>query len=196
MPSTELQNLVRKLSQKYLAKESRAQVRNSFQKAFQKKKNEMIAEFLNHPVSLEIKGGVSAKNISGTLGGITNLFSFIGFDSTDNPIDSVVQVLQTTTFEQTSYRANKINYKVNLPSKDQIFDATPLPYIPGRSWAKGIETGISGLGFYLKKRSNVSRSGFGIQSKYQTRKGVKFRNIKYISSLLKKYEIEFKNLQI
>ena len=46
MPSTELQNLVRKLSQKNLAKESRAQVRNSFQKAFQKKKNEMIAEFL------------------------------------------------------------------------------------------------------------------------------------------------------
>ena len=36
MPSTELQNLVRKLSQKNLAKESRAQVRNSFQKAFQK----------------------------------------------------------------------------------------------------------------------------------------------------------------
>ena len=196
MPSTELQNLVRKLSQKNLAKESRAQVRNSFQKAFQKKKNEMIAEFLNHPVSLEIKGGVSAKNISGTLGGITNLFSFIGFDSTDNPIDSGVQVLQTTTFEQTSYRANKINYKVNLPSKDQIFDATPLPYIPGRSWAKGIETGISGLGFYLKKRSSASRSGFGIQSKYQARKGVKFKNIKYISFLLKKYETEFKNLQV
>ena len=42
MPSTELQNLVRKLSQKNLAKESRAQVRNSFQKAFQKKDRKSV----------------------------------------------------------------------------------------------------------------------------------------------------------
>ena len=138
----------------------------------------------------------SASNISGTLQGITNLFSFIGFDSEADPIDPVVKILQTTTFEQTSYRSNIINYRVNLPTKDQIFDATPLPYIPGRSWAKGIETGISGLGFYLKRKSKASRSSFGIQSEYQVRKGVKFRNTKYISSLLKKYEIEFKNLQV
>ena len=96
----------------------------------------------------------------------------------------------------TSFSKNKINYIVELPTKEQIFEVTPLPYASGRSWAKGIESGISGLGYYLKKRSNVSRSGFGIQSKNQVRKGVKFRNTKYISSLLKKYEKEFQNLQI
>ena len=39
----------------------------------------MIAKFLNHPVTIEIKGGIDASNISGTLSGITNLYSFIGF---------------------------------------------------------------------------------------------------------------------
>ena len=192
MSSIELQNIVNQNS----AKESRTQVRNLFQKAFQKKKNEMIAEFLNHPVSLELKGGISASNISKTLGGVTNLFSFIGFDSEDNPIDPIIEILEKITFEMTSFRGNKINYVVDLPTREQIFAITPLPYVNGRSWAKGIETGISGLGFYLKRKSKASRSSFGIQSEYQVRKGVKFRNTKYISSLLKKYEIEFKNLQV
>ena len=53
------------------------QTRKIVKSSFQKKKNEMIADFLNHPVSLEIKGGAEAENISGTLNGITNLFSFL-----------------------------------------------------------------------------------------------------------------------
>mgnify|MGYP003133429180 CR=1 FL=1 len=192
MSSIELQQIINQNS----AKESRTQVRNLFQKAFQKKKNQMIAEFLNHPISLELKGGISANNISGTLGGVTNLFSFIGFDSGYDPIDPIVEILETTIFQMTSFSGNKINYIVELPVKEEIFANTPLPYISGRSWAKGIETGISGLGYYLKKSSNVSRSGLGIQSKNLVRKGVKFRNTKYISSFLKKYEKEFKNLQL
>ena len=192
MSSIELQNIIKQ----NLAKESRTQVRNLFQKSFQKKKNQMIAEFLNHPVTIELKGGTSANNVSGTLGGITNLFSFIGFDSGYDPIDPIVEILQKTTFQSTSFTANKINYIVELPIKDEIFAITPLPYVSGRSWAKGIETGISGLGYYLKKSSSTSSSGLGIQSKNLVRKGVKFKNIKYISSLLNKYEREFKNLQI
>ena len=192
MSSIELQNIIKQ----NLAKESRTQVRNSFQKAFQKKKNQMIAEFLNHPVTAELKGGISSTNISGTLGGVTNLFSFIGFDSGYDPIDPIVEILEKTIFQMTSFSGNKINYTIELPIKEEIFANTPLPYFSGRSWAKGIETGISGLGYYLKKSSTVSRSGLGIQSKNQVRKGVKFRNTKYISSLLKKYEKEFKNLQI
>ena len=68
----------------------------------------MIAEFLNHPISLELKGGISANNISGTLGGVTNLFSFIGFDSGDDPIDPIVEILQKTIFQMTSFSKNKI----------------------------------------------------------------------------------------
>jgi hypothetical protein len=193
MASIELQQIL----SKNLASESRLQVRKLFQKSFQKKKNEMIAEFLNHPVTQEIKGGVSANNLSGTLGNVTNLFSFIGFESGDDPIDPILEILEQTTFDFMSSSGNKINYRVNLPLKEQIFSVTPFPYSSGRSWVKGIETGISGLGFYLKVRRDSSRSGLGIQTPKRVRKkGVKFRNTKYISSLLKKYEIEFKNLQL
>ena len=58
---------------------ARVQVQKQGKAAFQKIKNRMIAEFLNHPVTVELKQGIDASNISGTLGGVTNLFSFIGF---------------------------------------------------------------------------------------------------------------------
>ena len=44
----------------------------------------MIKEFLQLPVTQELMQGPNAPNISGTLGGVTNLFAFIGFDK-DNP---------------------------------------------------------------------------------------------------------------
>ena len=52
---------------------------------FQKIKRETIQEFDEHVVTREIEGGVNAENISRTLGGRGNLFSFIGFDANANP---------------------------------------------------------------------------------------------------------------
>ena len=181
-----------------LAAESRLEVKKVYQRAFQKKKNEMIAEFLNHPVTIEIKEGVSAKNISGTLGGGSgNLFSFIGFDSSYDPIRPIIQTLERTTLDYVNASQRRINYRVNLPTAKEIFQVTPMPWASGRSWAKGIETGISGLGYYLTKSADSSRSGLGVQSPRKVRKaGSKFKNIQYISALIKKYEREFQNLQI
>jgi len=71
-----------------------------------------------------------------------------------------------------------------------------MPWAKGRSWAKGIETGISGLGFYLLKSSENSRSGLGIQSPRKVRKRTRFKNVKYISDLIKRYGKEFLNLQV
>ena len=71
-----------------------------------------------------------------------------------------------------------------------------MPWATGRSWAKGIETGISGLGYYLLKNTDSSRSGLGIQWPRKVRKKSKFKNTQYISALIKKYEKEFKNLQL
>ena len=182
---------------KNLAPQARPEIRKLFQKAFQKKKNEMIAEFLNHPVTIEIKGGVNATNISGTLGGGSgNLFSFIGFDSGDDPIKPILRMLEQTSFDYVNTSAKRMNYRINLPSAKEIFAVTPMPWATGRSWAKGIETGISGLGFYLRKKTSTSRSGLGIQSPRKVRKKSKFKNIKYISDLIKRYEKEFSNLQI
>jgi hypothetical protein len=183
---------------KNLALESRPQVRKVFQAAFQKKKNAMIAEFLNHPVTIEIKGGIGAKNISGTLGGGSgNLFSFIGFEAGDDPIEPILRILESTTFDYVNASKKRINYRINIPTPKDIFDVTPMPWAAGRSWAKGIETGISGLGFYLRKETDNSRSGLGIQSPRRVRKGgTRFKNTSYISAFLKKYKKEFENLQV
>ena len=69
-----------------------------------------------------------------------------------------------------------------------------MPWAVGRSWARGIETGISGLGYYLKKTKN-SRSGLGIQTTIeQVRTGVMFKNSKYISDLINRFNKELKQL--
>ena len=65
-----------------------------------------------------------------------------------------------------------------------------MPWATGRSWARGIETGISGLGYYLKKTKN-SRSGLGVQSANQhIRSGVMFKNSKYISDLINRFNLK------
>ena len=175
---------------------ARVQVQKQGKAAFQKIKNRMIAEFLNHPVTIELKQGIDASNISGTLGGATNLFSFIGFNSGSDPTKDIENVLQTARFEYAKARLKTIEFSIYIPDPKDVFDATPMPWAPGRSWAKGIESGISGLGYYLKVTRDNSRSGLGIQSSKKVRGGAKFKNTKYISALLKKYRKEFENLQL
>lgn len=176
---------------------SRPEVEKQLRASFQKVKNQMMVEFLNHPVTLEIKSGVNSKNLSGTLNNVTNLFSFIGFNSSSEPTDAIEALLLRTSFKFDRITNMSIEFSIDMPDAKEIFEATPMPWAPGRSWAKGIETGISGLGYYLKVERDNSRSGLGIQSPRKIRKnGVKFNNISYISSLLNKYKKNFENLEI
>ena len=179
-------------------KVTRVQVQRQLNKSFQTVKNRMIAEFLNHPVTIELKGGIQAKNISRTLsGGSGNLFSFIGFESGDDPTDEIEKMLLRTNLLFSRFRSKSIEFTIDIPTPQEIFEATPMPWAPGRSWAKGIETGISGLGFYLRVQRDSSRSGLGVQTPKKIRKaGTKFRNTKYISEILKKYKKEFEALQV
>lgn len=177
-----------------LPKLVQSQARNIVRRAFEKIKTKMIAEFRTHPVTREIDGGINARNISGTLGNITNLFSFIGFESGDDPIAPIEDLLLRTDIRFVKINKQAIEFEVTLPEAQEIFKATPLPWASGRSWAKGIESGLSGLGYYVKKSSSSSRSGLGIQTSQKVRKGVKFNNTKYISAFLKKYQKEFENI--
>ena len=149
-------------------------------------KEEIIKEFDQHPVTVEIEQGIYASNISGTLNGITNLYSFIGFESGDRPIEPIRRELQKIGIKRKISPMGSIFYDIDFPTAEDIFNITPLPWATGRSWAKGIETGISGLGFYIKQ-ARESRSGLGIQTENQVRSGARFKNTKYISSLIKKY---------
>jgi hypothetical protein len=184
---------------KFLGPSAKPEVTKMIRRSFQNKKNKMIAEFLNHPVTVEIKGGINAENISGTLGGGKgNLFSFIGFESEQDPIEPIIDLLQRSVqIKFVRSGARFLLYTVEIPEPKEIFQITPMPWAAGRSWAKGIESGISGLGYYLRKKTATSRSGLGIQSPRKVRKkGSQFKNTKYISDFINKYKKEFQNLSL
>ena len=109
-------------------------------------------------------------------------------------MDSILDLLNKTSIEFLESNGTKYKLMVNIPEPLEIFNVTPLPYMEGRSWAQGIERGISGLPYFLKT-TRGSRSGFGIQTDKPVRKGVKFKNTKYISSLINKYKKKFKELK-
>jgi hypothetical protein len=155
-------------------------------KSVQESQREMLSEFESHPVTKEIDSGSDGYNGSGTLGGYGNLYSFIGFEEGTDPIAPIRNLLKKALTIKSSPRNHKsmiTNFMVELPSKEDIFNMSPMPWASGRSWVEGIEKGISGLGHYLKTQSFSSRSGEGVQTKKPIRGGG-FSNTKYLSSIL------------
>jgi hypothetical protein len=157
-------------------------------------KSQLINEFLNHPVTKEIKDGPSASNTSNTLNGVSNLFAFIGFEDGYDPIAPILNIFQSIeiTFGGEIPMGNKFN--INMPISEDIFSVTPMPWASGRSWASGIEKGISGLGYLLRNRSSLSRSGQAVQSSVKIRSG-SFKNTPYISAIINKYSKKFSQLK-
>ena len=150
-------------------------------------KNQFIRNFNNHKVTKEIEAGPDSRNISGTLGGYGNLFSYIGFSKGDKPTESIRSLFKDIRIN--SINVNKFgqsNIFVMYPKAQDIFAVTPLPWADGRSWAEGVEKGLPGLGYFLNKE-NLGRSGGGIQTKNQV-KQTKFENTRYISSLINEFE--------
>ena len=185
---------VQKSIEKQVPKVLKRDFESTFKNKFEELKNEMIKEFLTHPVTIEIKDGPNASNISGTLGGATNLFAFIGFNEGDDPITPILEILQNTKYRRTKENKGAQEFTVDLPQIKEIFSAAPMPWASGRSWAQGIEVGISGIGYLLRKNSSNSRSGAAIQSRTKVRGG-KFQNVPYISAIIRKYEKKFSKLK-
>jgi hypothetical protein len=170
----------------------RSQVEDDLRDIVNDIKKQMIEEFMNHPITEEIMNGYNAQNTSNTLGGYGNLFSFIGFDSGDAPIIPIIEMLEKTnvSFNRTSKNITTAN--IFIPSAREIFAQTPMPWANGRSWAKGIESGISGLGFYLNSYGK-GNSNAGIQVESKMRSG-RFKNVPYISALINKYRALFSKI--
>jgi len=162
-------------------------VRNIVEKEVEKEKALFRTDFESHPVTQELEGEENASNISGTLGGYGNLFSFLGFNKGANPTTPVKFLIQKILLDrnvQTSSNGFKI--KVNIPSKEEFAAVARLPWESGRSWLLDMERGISGLGSFLYGRFNTSRSGGGIQSKYKYSNRT-FRPVKYFSQMYNKF---------
>lgn len=162
-------------------------VREIVQKEVEKEKVLFQQDFETHPVTQELDGGENASNISGTLGGYGNLFSFLGFNQGANPTAAVKFLIQKITLDRNiQATGNGFRVKVNVPSKDEFGAVSRLPWEGGRSWLLDIERGISGLGAYLYGSFASSRSGTGIQSKYNY-SNKRFRNVKYFSGMYTKF---------
>jgi hypothetical protein len=167
------------------------------ERSFNNIKDEMIRELMNHEITKEISIGVGASNSSNTLGGYGNLFTFIGFEAGTSPIDAIKREFDKTVIRFRTLTDDGPIWNIYLPAPEDIWDVTPMPWAEGRSWAKGIETGISGVGWYLynqNKNYPQSRSGPAIQVKSKSSSKVRFKNVKYISDILNRYEKKFSQL--
>jgi len=167
------------------------------ERSFNNIKSAMIRELMNHPITKEIQEGAGASNSSGTLNGYGNLFSFIGFESGSSPVDPIIEQFDKTVIQFRQLTDDGPVWNIYMPAPEDIWDVTPMPWAEGRSWAKGIENGISGVGWYLFNRDKdipQSRSGPAIQTKSKIVSKVRFKNVKYISDILSRYEKKFSEL--
>ena len=171
---------------------------------FNQLRNDMIEEFLNHPVTEEIALGPKLNWGSPLLGGYGDLFSFIGFDKGDDPIKPVVELFRGLRLFSVTSKGLDHKFEVRFfPTMEDVESVTPMPWAEGRSWASGIEHGISGLGSYLNTETPYSppelRSTAGIQAKDKSGKlvkirGGKFKNTPYISKILNEFRAKFLEL--
>ena len=157
------------------------------------RKKQYISEILEHPVSQELSGGPEATNISNTLNGEGNLYSFIGFDAGDKPIDNLIGIVEKNTIiKQVSSKNGIFRFQVYTQSLDELKGYTPMPFEGGNSWLRGIEKGISGFSNYLYGLLfPTSRSGKAIQSKNKIRRA-SYKPTKYFSVLYKNFIESFK----
>jgi hypothetical protein len=177
-------------------KKLRGQVERKVANALEVKKGEALAELVSHPVSKEIEAGASASNSSGTLGGYGNLFSFIGFNSGSAPMTPLLQLIKSSikldNLRKSESKGKKIffGFKVNIPSREQIALATPMPW-EGGSWVEGVENGMSNFSYYMYKRFGGGRSGWGFQADHELRMAV-FKPTQYVNKILADFRKDVK----
>lgn len=157
-----------------------------------KAKNELLNDFDSHAVTKEIQGGAGASNDSNTLGGYGNLFTFIGFNSSADPISPLRSLLaRSIQIQSLRKKNNELSFvlKFSVPTKEEIAAVTPSPWST-ESWVNAVERGMSGLGKYLysndPNRFSTSRSRGGIEAKFDVRSAQSSKPVDYMTGILKR----------
>ena len=90
-----LNKLTKLAIQKELQRDVRinTEIRVMIEKQFKVLHKKLISDFLNHPVTKELKGGASSLNITNSLPE-GNLFGFIGFEAGSDPISSMQKQIE------------------------------------------------------------------------------------------------------
>jgi hypothetical protein len=156
---------------------------------YESAKNRFFQEFYNHPITIEIASGPEASNSSGVLGGYGNLFSFLGFESSRQPIKEIASAMEKSF----SIKKVGIMAKITYPNMDELKKYSPLPWAFGGSWVSGIEKGIPNFGKYFYKPSLPnSRSTTALESKYQLNLAT-FTPVVYMSKIIENFENTLKS---
>ena len=167
-------------------------LRGVIQPKLEERRKELAKKFEVHPITVELNAGPRASNSSGVLGGYGNLFSFIGFSAGSNPTDIISKIFN----EKIRFKVRRINtrgrYRVTffIPSIEEIYSLTPIPWMTGKRWVEGIEAGsITNLGQYLysSKGFGDSSSGTGIQVKNRS-SGVSLSRTPYVGKLINEFK--------
>lgn len=166
-------------------------IRNYIAPKLQQKQDRLVKNFKVNKITVELKAGPTASNVSGVLGGYGNLFSFIGFDAGADPTEVIERIFE----QKIQFNVRRIGksgkYKISffIPTTEEIYGLTPMPWASGSSWVDGIEKGMSNVGSYLysSRGFGQSRAGTGLQAKNKS-SGVTFRNTPYITKLLNNFK--------
>lgn len=162
---------------------------------FYRAKNAMLRQFNEHPITEEIEAGKNAINLSNTLDGYGNLFSFIGFTQDSRPIEDLRELLENNvSFRQTVYRNMVFYFRVSVPSREDIEANTEMPWEPGNSWAYEVERGISGANHYMFKKWLEGRSKTGLQLPFENMEDLNFNPKPYITEILAEFRNRINNI--
>lgn len=163
---------------------------NNATRRFEAIKNRAFDVFDEHPVTQELEAGPEATS---TLLPVGNLFSFIGFNAGDNPVQTLRAYLYQSILLNRVPSVSKpgrnrivFSYRINIPTQKSIEAETPMPEWSSGSWVSKIEKGISGLERYIfGSFFSGSRSTTGLQVPKKIRGG-SFKGVKYVSEILNK----------
>ena len=172
-------------------------LRRVIEPEIKKRQKDLDRKFEAHPITVELNAGPRAFNTSGTLGGYGNLFSFIGFPAGARPTEVISRIFKEKIKFKVKRAGSKGRYIVTffIPDIQEIYGLTPIPWLTGKSWVQGVETGLSNLGQYVYSATGFgsSSSGTGIQAKNKS-SGVSFSNTPYITKLINDFKKRLLNL--
>lgn len=175
-------------------------MRSAANTRFQFARQLMLEELDSHPVTKELQQSPSEPGSAQVSKG--NLVSFLGLSDGASEVANVREYLRKNTelgseVKITEERKN-INYsfKVEVPSKTQVFEAFPAPdSYSSKSWLEIIEKGIGSAAQYifwsLGFNTVKSRSGTGLQSKGEVKNVASLKTRPYISEILDNFRKKF-----
>ena len=171
-------------------------IRKEIEPKIKKEQLKTVKDFETNPITREIKEGPASSGSSGVTGGYGNLFSFIGFESGSKPTFNISEILNRKIIYSVRSLSGDGSFKITyqIPSLEEVFKSTPIPWARGLSWAEGIEKGISNIGSYVYSNSGVtgSRSGSGIQ--IEKGFGTVFNTSPYMSRIIDELKERIKRI--